>query len=380
MMSANVLLALLSLTSIALAGALFLAWQQFGRERHILLWSGCYVASAIQWIANMIGLAWKSQLAMFVTGMALIACITLSLAGARVRRAPNQSQVPLYLIALGVCGLCALTVAFGQPAYGLYFVTPLYTGIVLATCAATVLPANRPLRAAELIYFAIMVMAAVFQCYVVTLGYQLAATGTEEARNAYRLALTWGMPTLYICAGLAAILMVAGDLAAKLAHQSYIDPLTSVLNRRGLDAFVDNAFALAKRQRLAFSVAVCDLDGFKQINDNHGHAVGDIALQCFAEAIERCLRKDDLLGRLGGDEFVLILRGSNAEQAMLVMARIELSLSRLAIAKAPGVTLHCSFGVTEMLPEDENWQQLVERADKALYAAKRRSGNRRQIA
>ncbi len=136
-------------------------------------------------------------------------------------------------------------------------------------------------------------------------------------------------------------LRIARRVAA-LVGQAQIDPLTGILNRRGLLAQLQKTLAQARRASEPVAVLMLDLDGFKPINDELGHAVGDEVLAAVAQALAGCARVEDSIGRLGGDEFVVILPRADAAGAEVVMQRIR---SALAAIRIPGnLTVRGSMG------------------------------------
>ena len=167
---------------------------------------------------------------------------------------------------------------------------------------------------------------------------------------------------------------LAAEQAARLATAAAeTDPLTGVANRRKIAALLDLAIDDAHRERGPLSVAMLDLDHFKWINDSHGHLVGDQVLIQVARVAAASLRGNDVVGRIGGEEFVLLLPHADAAQASAIAERV-----RGAIAAAgsdpdlPRVT--ASLGVATLMP-DEDAAALLNRADGALYAAKRAGRN-----
>ena len=133
-----------------------------------------------------------------------------------------------------------------------------------------------------------------------------------------------------------------------------------------------------KRQPLA--VAIFDIDHFKQINDAHGHATGDEVIRRVGQRAKASLRDDDMVGRYGGEEFVCILQGRSALAAELVAERLRKAVqgdTEGAATGLPGVTV--SIGLATYAGEP-NIEDLLQRADKALYAAKREGRNRLRMA
>ena len=150
------------------------------------------------------------------------------------------------------------------------------------------------------------------------------------------------------------------------------DPLTGVYNRRQL--FTLGAYELqhARRLKKPLSVLAIDIDHFKQINDTHGHQVGDEVLRAAAQAFQSCLRQDDILARVGGDEFMVVLPSTDLHEAAPVAERIRLALQRQPIPDSwPPLHVTVSVGVTRLTDDILDLDTLLLRTDEALYAAKR---------
>jgi two-component system cell cycle response regulator len=151
----------------------------------------------------------------------------------------------------------------------------------------------------------------------------------------------------------------------RIERHLYEDPLTGVYNRRFVFAQLHALVSSARRHERPLSVAVIDLDGFKAINDERGHAVGDHVLAAVAGALRASVRAEDAVGRLGGEEFVVLLPDTAAEAAQHAAERL-----RAAVSAADGPEpITASVGWAALAP-DESPDDLVRRADEALYAAK----------
>ena len=164
-----------------------------------------------------------------------------------------------------------------------------------------------------------------------------------------------------------AVLERALEQAQHLLHQ---DDLTPLLNRRGFRRACDR-WAGNGPVAMSASCVMIDLDGFKAINDRHGHPIGDAALVHFAATLRRHLRPTDTIARLGGDEFALILMNCSGSDARMLLERLQQALAASPLLIPDGaVPLRFSAGVAE-LHADESLEQVLERADAALLDAKR---------
>jgi diguanylate cyclase (GGDEF)-like protein len=158
------------------------------------------------------------------------------------------------------------------------------------------------------------------------------------------------------------------------------DALTGALARRALREEFSRAIALASRHQHELSCILFDLDYFKAINDGHGHAVGDQVLKVCVEACRKELRATDAIGRLGGEEFAILLPHTGREAAFAVAEKIRASLLAIDVASEAGpVRVSASFGIASLECDGCDVDQMLKRADSALYAAKAIGRNNCQI-
>ncbi len=169
------------------------------------------------------------------------------------------------------------------------------------------------------------------------------------------------------------------QLEQELEHVSELvreDQLTGALNRRGLDDVLDREMKRADRQKTPVSIALLDIDNFKQLNDSLGHQTGDQALVHLIQVIKNALRPTDEVARYGGEEFLIILIDTSLEEAMTTIIRLQRELTkslflhnnkRQLITFSAGVALHTS---------GEDPESTISRADNAMYKAKRAGKNR----
>lgn len=154
----------------------------------------------------------------------------------------------------------------------------------------------------------------------------------------------------------------------KLGQLAQRDPLTGLLNRRGLDAVFKSALAVAHRSGRPLAVAMVDIDHFKRINDQHGHDVGDAVLVALARLIKKRVRQADVVARFGGEEFVVVLPDTNLDGAeQLAQLLVEAVASH---EQPPYGRVTISVGVAEASGEATDLTELLQRADAAMYRAK----------
>jgi len=168
------------------------------------------------------------------------------------------------------------------------------------------------------------------------------------------------------------------DLLSALAHQSHHDALTDILNRRGLQEIWAQIHAQAVRNEAAYSLLMLDLDHFKLINDAHGHDTGDRALIHIANILRRTLRASDWASRFGGEEFVCLLPQTGRQSATVMAERLRQEIGKAAImVDDQTITLTVSIGLVVFPDDGTTIDDLLSRADAALYRAK--IGGRDQV-
>jgi diguanylate cyclase (GGDEF)-like protein len=164
-------------------------------------------------------------------------------------------------------------------------------------------------------------------------------------------------------------LMVVGRLVSRLQHLSERDALTGLLNRRALAPLLQREALRLRRNDTAYALLMIDIDHFKAINDQHGHAVGDAALVKLSEVLRQSTREVDHIARLGGEEFCILLPNSDLEGAMRLAERVHAAV-REACWDDLERSITVSVGVAVAHTADETPQAVLERADQALYRAK----------
>jgi len=159
-----------------------------------------------------------------------------------------------------------------------------------------------------------------------------------------------------------------------LAQQARTDTLTGLLNRRGFDDQSRQILATTWRNHQPLSVVMFDVDHFKRINDSLGHEVGDLVLKQLAETLRQRLRASDILARMGGEEFVALLPDTKLEGARSIAESLIHAVAEQTHAIYGRYTI--SAGVASALAEQPDIQELMRRADAALYDAKGQGRNR----
>ncbi|XSG84178.1 MAG: GGDEF domain-containing protein [Methylohalobius sp. ZOD2] len=214
--------------------------------------------------------------------------------------------------------------------------------------------------------------------YTLTMEEQNLGELTLQRRKRFSEAELRGLESLLCCL----IYPLRNALLYYQALQSaYTDPLTGLYNRTALHSVFQREWKLAQRQKTPLSVLVLDSDYFKQINDNHGHAAGDAALIKIAHCLEQTVRASDIIFRYGGEEFVILLNNTPAEGGYLLAERVRQAIQSIDCSDiAPDLRITMSIGVAALNHLEETPEQLLKRADDALYRAKRQGRDRVVVA
>jgi diguanylate cyclase (GGDEF)-like protein len=162
-----------------------------------------------------------------------------------------------------------------------------------------------------------------------------------------------------------------------LEKRAVTDELTGLYNKRNFLMRLDEVFADSIRHNKLFSLLIGDLDYFKKINDEYGHITGDRVLKAAAMIIKETARKSDIVARYGGEEFAVIIPETDIDGGKAAAERIRQALER---TKVPGPTslidISISFGIASFPKDGRNTQEIIGKADKALYKAKKEGRNR----
>lgn len=202
----------------------------------------------------------------------------------------------------------------------------------------------------------------------ITITQGTAFLGSEYAFLTQALACIFG---LFLA--LAALATQVFDLLARYERQAMIDPLSGLLNRRGFDEAVGQLHSKAR----SGSLIVCDIDHFKAVNDEFGHALGDRVIIALARRLEAAALKHGISARFGGEEFVLFLPGADAARAAAIADDVREGFTREIGSTLPITRkVTASFGLSTVQHADASIHDTIARADKALYEAKSRGRNR----
>ncbi|MCQ6258620.1 GGDEF domain-containing protein [Pseudomonas sp. Q11] len=208
---------------------------------------------------------------------------------------------------------------------------------------------------------------------LLTVGLSAPVDRVAFANSVFWQALQLSLAVLAVGLAFAILAATIADVIDDLRRERDFDPLTGVLNRRG---FEDRVMMLMKNPCGTTSLALCDIDKFKGINDTYGHDVGDHILREVGHLLRTSARKRDIVGRLGGEEFAVLLPDTDAREAFECAERLRTAIENGTPATVGTVgPVTASFGVGSLGPM-ETWKGLYKRVDLLLYQAKRTGRNR----
>jgi diguanylate cyclase (GGDEF)-like protein len=356
----------LMITSAALSVIFFMAWRNFGRKDHALTWSFAFLAGTLQWLCVLQSNAFPTSEAYLLTENAFsMVLITLGLRGHCQRTECKRLPKNLLPYAVAVYALVAWHTVV-EPHIGIRMaIVPAYAAITLAKT-----------RSAEWAAAAFIFLFALTQVVDSILAYAQGASGDETMRNLYLHVNFLTLPAAYMTMSMFIILMMASDLSADMKKIATRDQLTGLLNRRGFNEYGGRAFSAARRAGTTLSVIMSDIDRFKYINDKFGHAAGDTALAHYAQLISESRRGEDVVARVGGEEFALLLPGTELRDAMALADQLcdKVGSTPMDLTSI-GLPMTSSFGVATISEKDTSLDDMVRRADRALYRSKRAGRN-----
>ena len=199
--------------------------------------------------------------------------------------------------------------------------------------------------------------------------------GREQAIHALERERPWRQLVLLLgamlLAALAALALLQWREGRRLRRLALSDALTGLANRRRILQSAQSAFRDARRANRPLSLVTLDLDHFKHVNDRHGHAAGDAVLARVGAALDRVMRRQDRLGRSGGEEFLAVLPDTPTGEAAAIAERLRQTVAGLGLRDvAPHLVVRTSAGMASLREGDRRLQDLLQRADTALYRAK----------
>jgi diguanylate cyclase (GGDEF)-like protein len=379
-MDAFTLIVAAALAALTMAASMGLLYLASARQACLVDWTAAAALFALSNVMGAIGLHQQASPILF------IACVNaLHIGGhfgmlAGVRR--HLHLAPRWR--WGVVLMAGLLAAHGLPAvreaplYRLVLFTPFVGALDLGAAWLLWRLSEREARAAHLPLIVLQVLSALQQLARVAV--MLAYDGRPPGFLGGDFFRTSGALAMLVYLSLAAMccaLIVSHQQTLALRRASLTDVLTGWLNRRALHDVATRDFRRCRRTGAGMFFIAFDIDHFKAINDRHGHGVGDAAI-CHVTALSaRVLRGYDALFRLGGEEFAVLVVGEHAENVGTMAERLrEAVVAAPLIVDGKAISMTVSVGVAALDAHDHKWEEILRRADEALYHAKQNGRNR----
>ncbi len=376
MLDVRTMVLVLCISNLLLAFGIFLIQRKNATAREMTYWMYGNAASGLGWL--LIGL--RGTIPLFPSAVLGNAALMLGLAlwcsAVAAFRKATFSRLPYVIVALSLVGHWIVLGDDPRPR----MVLSSATGAALLLLNTWLLLKTLPAKARGLQ----RVTACIFGfCGIVALVRALHAAQTQQLMDTFTPNLTQSVAfaAFYlgsVGASFCFLLLTKQRADAELIRLAAYDALTHLYNRRILLELIQSELSRAQRQQIPLALLIFDLDLFKKINDSHGHAAGDHVLQEFARLLLRQRREHDIVGRHGGEEFCMLLPQTTAESARIVAERIRQATEHTEVASSKGMLrFTTSIGLTSLIPDTHTTlESLFEKADLALYEAKRQGRNR----
>jgi diguanylate cyclase (GGDEF)-like protein len=329
-------------------------------------------------LARLLGNESGSLATVYVTWLTLPCALAVQYSAVRMMSGLSSQDRRL----LAGIGMHALVLAVTMMVWkqerlmGIPTVITAVTLVILQGRAFSQIPGDvlKPVRRFMLFTFSCLVILAVTRIIV-----RLDTAGKTPDLTAIALS-QFGFTLILVVMNLCYIvtmMLLQQQIIGRLASA---DPLTSVLNRQGLEAGLARIFAHGKR-RLTGSVLLLNIDRFKSINDNLGHSSGDAVLRDLGIALRARMRKGDLLGRTGGKEFCILLPGTHIAAAQVIAERLRIEMGERSISTSQfdHINITVSIGVADFDIQSPQLDAMLQRADIALHTAKSNGRNRTEV-
>ncbi|AZG74852.1 GGDEF domain-containing protein [Shewanella livingstonensis] len=365
-------------SSILLSIIFLMTWQTMGKQKYALMFSLSFLASSVLWANSLFKSLFLSHNLYWMIGCSVsMLSVLLGTWGHCLRT--NTKINPATLLSLGVFGM-ALTYYFTyiSPHLGLRMSLYLYIDVVLLMITSVVIIQHRiKSRPAEIGASALHFIFAVCLFIAASIALAQGKDMDVELIKWYAIVNFTALPAAYVGMSVFVIYMLASDLAEEMKLLAMTDLLTNCLNRRGFYIQAKQTMLELQKQQQHVCLIYWDIDKFKAINDQFGHAGGDQVLISITQLIKLHIKKDDLIGRMGGEEFVILVGRSHYQDAINVAERLRAIINHTPIPFGEQkINVTASFGVVELNDQNIPIEQAIDLADTALYQAKSSGRNK----
>lgn len=370
----------LALLAMVLSIAIALSARSMEPAPLATSWSLAFALASAAWTLNILhGLTGFGGAFSIAAVSALAMIVPVLLWKGLNARAGQPPPVRGWMVAVALVDSIILFAAL-KHADGLWAaLSQLFRAVVLVIALRHVAMPNRQARVDEQMMRLLLALLAAISLIVGVMALARQFQTGPALGDLDRWLLLLALPPVFTGIGIAALTLIANDLAANLRRLATTDPLTGILNRRGFDQMSEQLIPTVGHREIVAMFILADIDRFKRINDQYGHEAGDQVLIAFARAIESELRPSDLFGRTGGEEFAILLIGATIEFSMLVVEQLRSALKQVAVDAVPDLRLTASFGMAPIGSVDD-LGTAQRYADRALYEAKESGRDRAVLA
>lgn len=374
--------------AVIFAVAFLGAWLFQRSRRYILLFTAAFLSFAMASLSQMLGIPPDTGANTLVSGALYTLAILFLIEGVWVRLRVKEGEVLLICIAATLMALKYYFFYIQRDLVMRIYVQHFGFGLMFLVAAVAIARAGPHKGLDRLIFWLVLIFGLhFFPRTILTMsasqelysmdgskpGFDMKVAGPIFRHSPFWQVLNFTLLISTFLISLTLLGAVVGDIIEELRREGAVDPLTGIANRRG---FLTQAKSAVAQSPDAMSVVYCDVDHFKSINDTFGHGAGDRVLAEFARLLEAEARTRDVVARLGGEEFVILLRNTDGTGAARFAERLRQDIERTRFAGLPDpVTVTASFGVAQWRG-GEDILDVMQRADRMLYAAKRNGRNR----
>ncbi len=361
-----------------LATALFAFWYSQPKRVYVAVLSAGFLLLAIAFAAQYVSVLSGEVASRLAANALLIVGAAVVAAGTIKRYRPDPPLLPLAaIVAVSVSAFAWYLLAEPDIVIRILIIN-FACGFLVFTVLPTLWKVERkkPIDLFLLALFVVWAMQFFLRPLLAVGNEPLEITDSNLFTTLYWVTLTFSVAFFLLIYAVAIVAAIAIDLQEELRTESYTDPLSGLLNRRGFESHGRRLLDGTASSGSPVALILADLDHFKDVNDRFGHAAGDRAIETFARCLREVLGEEHPAGRIGGEEFAVLLASTDLRTARMVAEGLRASFASLSV---PGIPSDCrlsaSYGVAVRGP-DEDWETLMRRADRTLYDAKARGRDR----
>ena len=365
------LIVALAMSCMVFSLIFWLAYVTLGRRAHAKSWALCFGGAGVMFGVSLTrGIFPSASMAWIVSAALSCTTVTLGILG-HLQRVGRPFTTYHWFGAIGTFALVVwFTVA--MPHFGLRIaLLPLHAAAMNGLAAWLIINFRQRTLPAELGAAAFCAAFALCQLAAGIVALSQGATMNADTMAIYSIVNFVAMPPCFLGMGMFCVFILASDMAEQLRELASIDPLTGLANRRGMNEAMARAWATAQRAGHPISILLADLDGFKRINDERGHEVGDDVLKAVAERFQDNRRAGDVVARWGGEEFVIMLCDTDEKAAEAIAKRLDAKIQAAPVDTLDGpIYASASIGVATAVPGRGDMEALIRRADADMYERK----------